>query len=334
MARRRPRYRTGATEPGMRWFGDVTARAKPVETRVQLGPLILANPIVTASGTYGHGAEVAQQGDASRLGAITTKSVTSTRWEGKPAPRLHMTAAGMLNAVGLQGPGVTAWIEHDLPTLRAAGARVIASIWGNTIEEFACATEMLRPATDDLIAVEVNVSCPNLHRRSEMFAHDPEATAGAIRAVVDVGLGLPVFAKLSPNVTDLTAIAHAAIEAGATGLTLVNTLMGLLVDAETRRPVLGGGGGGLSGPAIKPIALRAVHEVSRALPHVPLIGTGGVQSGVDAVEMMLAGASAVGVGTASFVDPRAPYRVLDELVDWCARHEVARVSDLIGAMQD
>jgi dihydroorotate dehydrogenase (NAD+) catalytic subunit len=300
---------------------------------VRLGELELANPIVTASGTYGHGAEVARLGDASRLGAITAKSVTSTPWPGKPAPRLHMTAAGMLNAVGLQGPGVTAWIEHDLPALRAEGARVIASIWGQTVEEFACATELLRPARHDLVAVEVNVSCPNLHQRSEMFAHDANATASVIRAVVDVGLGLPVFAKLSPNVTDLTVIAHAAVEAGATGLTLVNTVMGLLVDAETRRPVLGGGGGGLSGPAIKPVALRAVHDVTRALPHVPVIGTGGVQSGVDAVEMLLAGATAGGVGTASFLDPRAPYRVLDELVEWCARHDVARVSDLIGALQ-
>jgi dihydroorotate dehydrogenase (NAD+) catalytic subunit len=244
-----------------------------------------------------------------------------------------MTAAGMLNAVGLQGPGVSAWIEHDLPALRAEGARVIASIWGQTVDEFACAAELLRPARDDLVAVEVNVSCPNLHQRSEMFAHDANATASVIRAVVDLGLGLPVFAKLSPNVTDLTEIAHAAVEAGATGLTLVNTLMGLLVDAETRRPVLGGGGGGLSGPAIKPVALRAVHDVTRALPRVPVIGTGGVQSGVDAVEMLLAGATAVGVGTASFLDPRAPYRVLDELVEWCARHDVARVSDLIGALR-
>ena len=149
------------------------------------------------------------------------------------------------------------------------------------------------------------MSCPNLQHRSEMFAHDPDATASAVRAVVDVGLGLPVFAKLSPNVTDLTLIAHAAVDAGATGLTLVNTLMGLLVDAETRRPVLGGGGGGLSGPAIKPVALRAVHDVTRALPQIPVIGTGGVQSGIDAVEMLLAGATAVSVGTASFLDPRA-----------------------------
>jgi dihydroorotate dehydrogenase (NAD+) catalytic subunit len=301
---------------------------------VRLGELELPNPIVTASGTYGHGAEVARLDDASRLGAITAKSVSAGPWEGKPAPRLHMTAAGMLNAVGLQGPGVAAWVEHDLPALRAVGARVIASIWARSVDEFACAAQLLAPARDDLVAVEVNVSCPNLERRSEMFAHDPDATADAIRAVFDVGLGLPVFAKLSPNVTDLTVIARAAVDGGATGLTLVNTVLGLLIDAETRRPVLGGGGGGLSGPAIKPVALRAVHDVTIALPGVPVIGTGGVQSGVDAIEMLLAGATAVGVGTASFLDPRAPYRILEELVAWCTSHGVARVQDLVGALEE
>ena len=328
MARRK--HRTGVARGRSTTLND----ASSVETAVRLGRLELPNPIVTASGTYGHGVEVARHDDASRLGAITTKSVSAAPWPGKPAPRLHMTASGMLNAVGLQGPGVATWIEHDLPGLRAAGARVIASIWGQTVEEFACAAELLRPARDELVAVEANVSCPNLHRRSEMFAHDPDATASVVRAVVGASDGLPVFAKLSPNVTDLTVIARAAVDAGATGLTLVNTVMGLLVDAETRRPVLGGGGGGLSGPAIKPIALRAVHDVTRALPGVPVIGTGGVRTGVDAVEMMLAGASAVGIGTASFLDPRAPYRVLEEFVDWCVAHDVDRVRDLIGALAD
>jgi dihydroorotate dehydrogenase (NAD+) catalytic subunit len=305
-----------------------------VDTGVRLGPLLLPNPIVAASGTYGHGGEVARYGDARALGAVTAKSVCAEPWPGKPPPRLHMTAAGMLNAVGLQGPGVTAWVECDLPGLRALGARVIASIWGRTVDEFVRAADALHAARDDLVAVEVNVSCPNLHQRSEMFAHDPDATARVVSEVVAVGLGLPVFTKLSPNVTDLTEIAKAAIGAGADGLTLVNTVMGLLVDAETRRPVLGGGGGGLSGPAIKPIALRAVHDVTRALPGTPVIGTGGVGSGSDAVEMLLAGASAVGVGTATFLDPRAPHRVLDELLDWCARHDVARVSELVGALED
>jgi dihydroorotate dehydrogenase (NAD+) catalytic subunit len=310
------------------------AEGAEVDLTTTLGPLVLPNPVVAASGTYGHGAEVARLGDAGRLGAVTAKSLLPEPWAGKPAPRLHMTAAGMVNAVGLQGPGVAAWLRDDLPALRAEGARVIASLWGRTVDDYAAGAELLAPAAPDLVAVEVNVSCPNLHARAEMFAHDPAATAAAVHAVTGADLRLPVFAKLSPNVTDITLIARAAVDAGADGLTLVNTVMGLVVDPETRRPVLGGGGGGLSGPAIKPVALRAVHDVARALPGVPIIGTGGVASGVDAVEMLLAGASAVGVGTATFLDPRAPLRVVDELRDWCARHGVARVDDLIGAMED
>ena len=301
---------------------------------VSLGPLVLASPILTASGTFGHGDEVARLGDPARLGAVTAKSVSPEPWAGKPAPRLHMTASGMVNAVGLQGPGMTTWVEHDLPALRATGARVIASVWGHTVDDFARATEMLADA--DVLAVEVNASCPNLHsidQQDGIWAHSPRATGEVVRAVRDATT-LPVFAKLSPNVTDLTEIARAAVDAGADGLTLVNTVLALVIDAETRRPVLGGGGGGLSGPAIKPVALRAVRTVTRALPDVPVIGTGGVQTGVDAVEMLLAGASAVAVGTANFRDPRAPYRVLDELIDWCARHDVARVRDLTGALED
>jgi dihydroorotate dehydrogenase (NAD+) catalytic subunit len=307
---------------------------RSVDPAVVLGPLELPSPVLTASGTFGHGDEVARLGDPSRLGAVTAKSVSPEPWPGKPAPRLHLAAAGMLNAVGLQNPGVAAWLERDLPALRATGARVIASVWGHTVDDFARAAKML--ADVDVVAIEVNASCPNLHSihdPSAIFAHDPSATREVVEAVVDA-TSRPVFAKLSPNVTDLTIIARAALDAGAAGLTLVNTVMGLAVDAETRRPALGGGGGGLSGPAIKPVALRAVHTVTSALPGVPVIGTGGVQSGVDAVEMLLAGASAVAVGTASFRDPRAPYRVLDELRDWCARHDVARVSDLTGALEE
>jgi dihydroorotate dehydrogenase (NAD+) catalytic subunit len=307
--------------------------ADPVDLGVSLGGLELVAPVVTASGTFGHGAEVAGLGTPARLGAVTAKSLCPEPWAGKPAPRLHTTPAGMFNAVGLQGPGVAAWIAHDLPALRAIGARVIASVWGRTVEEFARAAALLAPAGPDLLAVEVNVSCPNLHHRSEMFAHDPAATAAAVAAVRRAELDLPIFAKLSPNVTDLTEIARAAVDGGADGLTLVNTVMGLLIDAETRRPVLGGGGGGLSGPAIKPVALRAVHDVACALPGTPIIGTGGVQSGVDAVEMLLAGASAVAVGTANFLDPHAPYRVLDELREWCVGHGVARVRDLTGGLE-
>ena len=300
-----------------------------MDLNVTLGRLELPSPVLTASGTFGHGDEVAKLGDPSRLGAVTAKSISPEPWAGKPAPRLHMTASGMLNAVGLQGPGIAAWLAHDLPALRATGARVIASVWGHTVDDFARAAEMLAGA--DVVAIEVNASCPNLHE--SIFAHDPNATRDVVAGVVG-RTSLPVFVKLSPNVTDLTIIARAAVDAGAEGLTLVNTVMGLVIDAETRRPVLGGGGGGLSGPAIKPVAVRAVHAVTRALPGVPVIGTGGVASGVDAVEMLLAGASAVAVGTANFRDPRAPYRVLDELCDWCARHDVTRVRDLTGALEE
>ena len=308
--------------------------AAGVDARVQLGPLELPAPIVAASGTFGHADELARQCDPSRLGAVTAKSLAPYEWPGNPPPRLHMTPAGMLNAVGLQGPGVEHWVEHDLPKLRAVGARVIASVWGRTTEEFGRAAKLLTPAREELVAVEVNVSCPNLEDRSNMFAHSPDATAAVTAAVVEADLAVPVLVKLSPNVTDLRDIAGAALGAGANGLTLVNTVLGLVVDTERRRPVLGAGGGGLSGPAIKPIAVRAVYEVARAYPGVPIIGTGGVTTGADAVEMLLAGATAVGVGTATFHDPRAPLRVLDELLVWCATHGVRTVSELTGALED
>jgi dihydroorotate dehydrogenase (NAD+) catalytic subunit len=240
----------------------------------------------------------------------------------------------MVNSVGLAGPGVDAWIEHSLPALREQGARVIASVWGRTVSEFADAASRLAARAPELLAVEVNASCPNLDDRAHVFAHAPSTTASVVRAVVDaLPQTTPVLAKLSPNVTDIREIACAAVEAGATGLTLVNTVMGLVVDPDTRRPRLGGGGGGLSGPPIKPIALRAVWEVHAVLPEVPIIGTGGVSNGADAVEMLLAGACAVGVGTATFADPRAPIRVRDELAHWCARQGVTRVADLTGALE-
>jgi dihydroorotate dehydrogenase (NAD+) catalytic subunit len=308
-------------------------RLTQVDLTTTLGAVVLPNPVIAASGTYGHSDEVARLGDPSAIGAVTAKSLSPYPWAGNPAPRVVEATAGMLNSVGLQNPGVDAWVEHDLPPLLARGARVIASIWGRTIDDFAKAAAALAPAADRLVALEVNVSCPNLEDRGEMFAHHPQATAGAIGAVVaEIGT-LPVFAKLSPNVTDVRPVAAAAMEAGAAGLTLVNTLLGLAIDAEGRRPRLGAGGGGLSGPAIKPVALRAVWDVSRALPGVPIIGTGGVASGVDAVEMLLAGATAVGVGTATFHDPRAPQRIAEELIRWCRRHGVSRAADLVGALE-
>jgi dihydroorotate dehydrogenase (NAD+) catalytic subunit len=305
-----------------------------VDLTCRLGPVLLPNPIVTASGTYGHGDEVARLGDPAKLGAVTAKSLSHFPWEGNPAPRVWEATAGMVNSVGLQNPGVDGWLEHDLPPLLARGARVIVSIWGRSVDDYAKAAAALLPALPRLTAVEVNVSCPNLEDRGHMFAAHPDTTAAALGAVFNqVPVGTPVFAKLSPNVTDLVAVAAAAVAAGATGLTLINTVLGLAIDAETRRPRLGAGGGGLSGPAIKPVALRAVADVARALPGTPIIGTGGVRTGVDAVEMLLAGASAVGVGTATFFDPRAAQHVVTSLARWCAEHGVARSADLVGGMQ-
>ena len=303
-----------------------------VDLTATLGPVVLPNPIVAASGTYGHSDEVARLGDPAALGAVTAKSLSAFPGEGNPAPRVIEATAGMLNSVGLQNPGVDAWVAHDLPPLLERGARVIASVWGRTVDDFAKAAAGLAPVAEQLVALEVNVSCPNLEDRGQMFAHHPDTTAAVIRAVV-AEIDRPVFAKLSPNITDLRPVAGAAVDAGATGLTLVNTVLGLAIDAEARRPRLGAGGGGLSGPAIKPVALRAVWEVSRALPGVPIIGTGGVAGGVDAVEMLLAGASAVGAGTATFHDPRAPERIAAELERWCRRHRVGRVADLVGALR-
>ncbi|MEI8000205.1 MAG: dihydroorotate dehydrogenase [Actinomycetes bacterium] len=306
--------------------------AAGVDLTTTLGPLVLPNPVVTASGTFGHGDEVARLCDPARLGAVTTKSQAPFAWDGNPAPRLHPAGSGMVNAVGLQGPGVDAWLEADLPALVARGARVIASVWGREVEDYVVAADALVHAPG-IVAVEVNLSCPN-HGHGEIIAHDPVATAETVRAVVEVVGAVPVFAKLSPNVTHVVPIAEAAVGAGATGLTCVNTLRAFVIDAERRVPALGAGNGGLSGPAIKPVALRVVHDVSRALPGVPVIGTGGVASGTDAVEMLLAGACAVGVGTATFLDPRAPLRILDELLAWCARHGVRRVADLVGALDE
>ncbi|MDT4947132.1 MAG: dihydroorotate dehydrogenase catalytic subunit [Pseudonocardiales bacterium] len=304
-----------------------------VDLRVRVGALELPNPIVAASGTFGHGDEVAGLCDPAAVGAVTAKSQAPFEWAGNPPPRLHPVPTGMVNAVGLQGKGVEHWVAHDLPALRARGTRVIASIWGRSIDDYVAAAALLAPAVGDLVALEVNLSCPNLHHDSTMFAEDANDTAAVIEAVHQVGLDLPLFAKLSPGVSHLPAIAGAALEAGAGGLTLVNTVRALLIDAESRRPVLGGRGGGLSGAAIKPIALRAVHDVARAHPGAPIIGTGGVMSGVDAVEMLLAGASAVGVGTATFLEPRAMLRVLRELTKWCARHGVDRVAELTSGLR-
>jgi dihydroorotate dehydrogenase (NAD+) catalytic subunit len=300
-----------------------------VDLSTAVGSVALPNPVMTASGTAGHGTELGEYVDLSALGAVVVKSLSAEPWAGNPPPRLHETPAGMLNSVGLQNPGVEAWLEHDLPALERAGARVIVSIWGFSVEAYAKAAAMLAEAAPRLVAVEVNLSCPNVEARRDMFAHSATATADVVEATALCRL--PRWAKLSPNVTDLTEIAGAALGAGADAVTLVNTVMGMAIDTEGRRPWLGAGGGGLSGAAILPIAVRAVYDCRQAFPEAAIVGVGGVRSGEDAVELLMAGADAVQVGTATFFEPRAPLRVLRELGTWCARHGVAHVRDLRGA---
>jgi len=294
----------------------------------RVGSVSLPAPVLTASGTAGHGAELANYFDLSSIGAVVVKSLRHEPWTGNPAPRVHSTASGMINSVGLQGPGVAAWIAEDLPGLIGSGARVVASIWGGSVDDYRLAAEALRHAPPEVVAVEVNVSCPNLEDRRKMFAHSAEATAEVIAATE--ACNRPRWAKLSPNVADLVEIAAAASEAGAEAVVLVNTLLAMAIDIEARRPVLGAGRGGLSGAGVHPVAVRAVYDVHEALPDLPIVGVGGTSTGADVVEFLLAGASAVEVGTATFADPRAPHRILGELQQWCRRHEVQRLEDLIG----
>jgi dihydroorotate dehydrogenase (NAD+) catalytic subunit len=305
-------------------------RAPRVDMTVKVGSVELPNPVMTASGTAGHGAELSPYLDLGELGAVVVKSLHAEPWTGNPPLRVHNTTAGMINSVGLQGPGVAAWLADDLPSLLATGARVVASIWGRSVDEYRKAADMLAAAPPGVVAVEVNLCCPKTEAGRDLFAHSAGDTRAAITATA--GCGRPRWAKLSPNVSHIADIAVAAHEAGAEAVTLVNTVMGMAIDPETRRYRLGSGarGGGLSGRAIHPIAVRAVCDVHAAAPSLPIVGVGGVSSGADAAELMLAGASAIQVGTATFADPRAPARVLGELRAWAGRQEVARITETVG----
>jgi dihydroorotate dehydrogenase (NAD+) catalytic subunit len=300
-----------------------------VDLRTSIGSVTLPNPVMTASGTAGHGAELAPYLDLAALGAVVVKSLAAFPWAGNPAPRLHPTTAGMINAVGLQGPGVVAWLRDDLPPLLRTGARVVASIWGRSVEEYRAAADALAGAPAEVVAVEVNLSCPNLEDRRHMFAHSSEATRAAMAATA--GCRRPRWAKLSPTSPELPDVAHAAREGGAEAVTLVNTLLGMVLHPVTGRPVLGQGGGGLSGPAILPVAVRAVFDVRAAHPDLPIVGVGGVATGEDAAQLLLAGAQAVQVGTATFADPRAAARVLADLERWSARTGLTGLDDVVGA---
>jgi dihydroorotate dehydrogenase (NAD+) catalytic subunit len=302
----------------------------PVDMSTSLGGVTVPNPMLTASGCAAAGRELDQFFDVSELGAVVTKSIMMRPRSGRGTPRMAETASGMLNSIGLQGPGIDSFVENDLAWLRRRGARAVVSIAGSSVDEYAKLAQRLRN-TDDVTAVEVNISCPNVENRGLVFACDPVAAAAVVASVRrSTAPGVPVIAKLSPDVTDIVAVARAVVDAGADGLAMINTSLGLVIDTTTMRPTLAGVTGGLSGPAIRPLAVRCVWQVHQALPEVPIVGMGGIRSGLDALEFVLAGASAVAVGTVIFNDPGAPVRVLHELQRELGDRGFDRLADAVG----
>jgi dihydroorotate dehydrogenase (NAD+) catalytic subunit len=309
-----------------------------IDMAVDLAGMVLPNPLMTASGCAGNGRELHRFFDIAQLGAFVTKTVLADPRSGRGTPRMAETPSGMLNSIGLQGPGITDFARSDLVWLKSVGARVLASIAGNTAEEFAGVAAVLAAAAafDAVVGVEVNISCPNVANRGLVFACDPLAAAEVIALVRDrLPRQVPVFAKLSPDVSDIAAIAAAVVTAGADGLTMINTLLAMVIDTDLMRPQVAGVTGGLSGPAIRPVAVRAIWQVRAAMvegriPIVPIIGVGGVRTGDDALQLVAAGASAIQVGTATFNDPTAAVRVNRELAAALQDKGFARFSDAVG----
>ena len=300
---------------------------------IKLAGVDLQTPVLVASGTFGAGREGQNFVPLNQLGGIIVKSTTLTPWKGKPTPRMCETPSGMLNAIGIQNKGIDHFISTDLPWLLKKEASVFASIAGNTVDEYVKIADKLRTGGRGITGVEINISCPNLEDRNNMFSHSKKATAAVVGQVKDALKKVPVFPKLSPNVTSLSEIAEAALDAGADGLSLVNTVFGMSIDVETRRPKLAGVIGGLSGPAIHPVAVRAVHEVHQNFPHVPIIGQGGVANAEDAVQLLLAGASAVAVGTQNFINPRVSIEIIEGIAAYMERHKMTGVSEIVGALK-
>lgn len=302
----------------------------PVDMSTTLGNAWFPSPIFTASGCASSGKELAQFFPLNSIGAVVTKSVMSKPRHGRPTPRMAETPSGMLNSIGLQGPGIDSFLANDVPWLLEQKARVIVSIAGETIEEYSTLARKLR-SVSGLSAVEVNISCPNVENRGLVFACDPDASRRVIDGVrKTVGGELPIIAKLSPDVTNLPDIARGVVDAGADALALINTVLGMVINLDTMKPHLGGKTGGLSGPAIRPVAVRAIYQVHAALPTTPILGMGGVASGRDALELILAGASGVSVGTASFGNPTALIKIQNELRDLLAARGFATLKDAIG----
>ena len=301
-----------------------------VDLTVDVGTVTLPTPVIAASGTFGYGTEFAGLVDLGAIGAISVKGLSLAPHAGKKPPRLVESPAGMLNAIGLQNIGVDAFLRERLPTLRAAGARVIANFWGDSADEFAACAERL-DGQPGVVALELNAASPNRPEWGSILATDPVALGAIVRTVRARVSRLPLWVKLSPNVSDIVAVGRAAEGEGADALSAINTLRGMAIDAGTRRPRLASVTGGLSGPAIKPVALAMVHALARAV-RIPVVGLGGIRTGEDVAEFLFAGARAVQVGTATFYDPCAPERIGRDLARWCGRHRVAAARDLIGTL--
>ena len=300
------------------------------DLRTSIGKLELANPVMTASGTFGYGTEFADFVDLNRLGGIIVKGTTLHHREGNPYPRMAETPAGMLNAVGLQNKGVDYFCEKIYPTIKDYKTNMIVNVSGSAVEDYVATAERIN-ALENIPAIELNISCPNVKQGGMAFgvtAKGAEEVVRAVRQVYDKTL----IVKLSPNVTDITEIARAAEAAGADSVSLINTLLGMAIDAERRRPVLSTVTGGMSGPAVKPIALRMVWQVAKAVK-IPVVGLGGITNGTDAIEFLLAGASAIEVGTANFIDPAVTGKIVDEINAYLDRHGFASVRDIIGALE-
>jgi len=288
------------------------------------------NPIFTASGTAGSGKELSQFFNLQEIGAVVTKSIMLKPRSGRATPRMAETPSGMLNSIGLQGPGIDIFLENDVPWLVSQGARIVVSIAGESVDDYAVLARKIR-SVSGISALEVNISCPNVENRGQVFACNPVTAQAAIAAVrTNIGGELPIFAKLSPDVTDIVSIARAVVEAGADGVALINTILGMVIDTNSMFPKLSQKTGGLSGPAIRPVAVRAIYQVHQALPNTPIIGMGGVVTGRDAFELVLAGASAVSVGTATFNDPTAAITIKNDLHNLLIERGFATFNQAVG----
>lgn len=301
-----------------------------LNTKVNIGGLELKNPVMTASGTFGYGPEFADFMDLSRIGGIIVKGTTLHHREGNPYPRMAETPSGMLNAVGLQNKGVQYFADHIYPEIKDIDSHIIVNVSGSQIEDYVKTAEIINEL-DQIPAIELNISCPNVKEGGMAFGVTTKGASEVVEAVRKV-YDKTMIVKLSPNVTDITEIARAVEASGADSVSLINTLLGMAIDAEKRKPILSTVTGGLSGPAVKPVALRMVWQVAQAV-NVPVVGLGGIMNGRDAIEFMLAGASAIQLGTANFIDPTVCVRVADEIEDYMRRHGFSDVNDLIGALE-